>query len=526
MLRLITAENFYSSNVVHFDNAKEIDYPPELRGDTVKDLKQRVIRGGLAKIVSQASSLLLRTGSLMIMARLLAPKDFGLVGMVTAMIGIFSVFRDFGLSAAVIQRSTITREQSSTLFWINLLVGTFLTLITLAMAPFVAAFYHEQRLIAVTAVLALAFLFNAAGVQHSAQLERQMRFVALSTVDLCSLLVSITIGITMALHGFGYWSLVATPAISPLVYTISVWLISGWIPGKPRRDAEVSSMLRFGGTLTLNGLIFYFASNFDKVLLGRFWGVTALGIYGRAYQLINIPTDNLNSAVGGVAFAALSRLQGEPRRFRSYFLTGYSLVLSLTVPITFACCLFAPDMIRVFLGRQWGSAAPVFRLLAPTTLGFALLSPLGGLLASCGRVARNLWIILVLSPLLISGYAIGLHWGPKGVACAYSTVIMLAVIPLLAWGSHGTPVSLRDILVTVRRPLLSGVVAAGVAFGLQFYYGHLLSPLPRLALGVTILCVVYLLMLMYVMKQKELYMEIIRGLTKPHTADEPFVIPV
>lgn len=465
-------------------------------------------------------------GSLMIMARLLTPNDFGLVGMVTAMIGIFSVFRDFGLSAAVVQRSTITKEQSSTLFWINLLVGAILTLITVAMAPFVAAFYHEQRLVGVTVVLAMAFLFNAAGVQHSAQLERQMRFVALSALDLFSLLVSVAVGITMALHGFGYWSLVATPAITPLIYAISVWLISGWIPGKPQRDEGVTSMLRFGGTLTLNGLITYFATNFDKVLLGRFWGVTALGIYGRAYQLINIPTDNLNSAAGGVAFAALSRLQAEPGRFRSYFLTGYGMVLSLTVPITFSCGLFAADMIHVFLGGQWGGAVPIFRILAPTTLGFAILSPLGWLLASCGLVARNLRIALVLTPLLISGYAIGLHWGPEGVAAAYSTVMMLAVVPLIAWASHGTPVSLKDLLMTVSRPLLSGIVAAGIALSLAHFYDHLLSPLPRLALDVAILCSVYLVMLMYVMKQKHVYMEIIKGLIKPRSTDEPFVIPV
>lgn len=492
----------------------------------MKDLKQRAIRGGLARIISQSSTLLLRMGSLMIMARLLAPQDFGLVGMVTAMIGIFSVFRDFGLSAAVVQRSTITTEQSSTLFWINLLVGAILTLLTMAMAPFVAAFYHEQRLVGVTFILALAFLFNAAGVQHSAQLERQMRFVALSTLDVFSLLVSVAVGITMALHGFGYWSLVATPAITPLVYTASVWLISGWIPSRPHKDEGVLSMLRFGGTLTLNGLITYFASNFDKVLLGRFWGVTALGIYGRAYQLINIPADNLNSAAGGVAFAALSRLQGEPRRFRSYFLTGYALVLSLTVPITFSCGIFAADMIHVFLGGQWGSAVPVFRLLAPTTLGFAILAPMGWLLASWGQVTKYLHIALVLTPLLISGYAIGLHWGPEGVACAYSLVMILAVIPLIAWGSHGTPVSLRDLLVTVSRPLVSGIAASCVTLALRSYYGPLLSPLPRLALGIAILCSVYLLMLMYVMKQKDLYMELIKGLLKPHSADEPFVIPV
>ena len=490
----------------------------------MKDLKQRVIRGGLAKIVSQVTTLLLRTGSLMIMARLLDPKDFGLVGMVTAVIGVFNVFRDFGLSAAAIQRETITVEQSSTLFWINLLVGAVLGLIALTLGPFIAAFYHEQHLIRVTAVLATAFLFNAAAVQHSALLERQMRFVALAAIDTLSLLVSTSVGIGMALRGFGYWSLVATTTVTPLVFAIGVWLTSGWIPGRPRRHMGILSMMRFGGTLTLNGLIMYFAMNLDKVLLGRFWGVDALGLYGRAYQLINIPTDNLNNAAGGVVFAALSRLQNEPRRMRSYFLKGYSLVLSLTVPIAFISGLFGSDIIHVFLGPKWSSAIPVFRLLTPTTLGFAILAPLGWLLSACGLVERGLKIAMTIAPLLILGYAIGLHWGPQGVAFAYSSVMVLSVIPLIAWAVRGTPVTFRDLLLAVSRPLLSGIPAAGLAFVLQLFWGSLLPPLPRLAVAVAVVSSTYLWMLLYVMKQKLFYLEIINGFIRTPPADEPLAI--
>ncbi len=326
----------------------------------MKDLKQRVIRGGFAKICSQGAGFVVRMGSLMILARLLDPKDFGLVGMVTAVIGVFNLFRDFGLSAAAVQRNTtVTREQASTLFWVNILVGAILGLLSFAIAPFAVLFYHETRLFGITAALASGFLFNAAGVQHSAMLEREMRFTTLSVIDTISLLTSVLVGIGMALHGYGYWALVATTTVAPLVYTVCVWLTTAWVPGRPHRRVGVRSMMRFGGTLTLNGLVMYIATNFEKVLLGRFWGAEAIGVYGRAYQLVNMPNDNLNSAASGVAFAALSRLQDDPPRFRSYFLKGYALVLSLTVPVTVACALFAKDMISVFLGPKWQSAVTV-----------------------------------------------------------------------------------------------------------------------------------------------------------------------
>jgi O-antigen/teichoic acid export membrane protein len=485
----------------------------------MKDLKQRTIRGGLAKLCSQAN-FLLRMGSLMIMARLLDPKDFGLVGMVTAVIGIFNVFRDFGLSTAAVQRASVTEEQSSTLFWINLLVGATLGLLALVFAPFVVAFYHEPRLFGITAVLATAFVFNAAGVQQAALLERQMRFTILSTIDLCSLLVSVGIGIAMAMHGFGYWALVTTATVSPLVYTICVWVTTGWVPGRPRRGVGMRSMMRFGGTLTLNGVVMYIASNFEKVLLGRFWGVDALGIYGRAYQLVSIPTDNLNSSAGTVAFAAMSRLQGEPERLKSYFLKGYSLVLSLSVPITFTCALFGDDIISVFLGPKWKSAAVVFRLLAPTTLAFAILNPMGWLLNSLGLVGRGLKIALVLGPAMVAAYLIGLPHGPSGVALAYSSVMMLSVVPLIAWVTRGTVISVRDVLVTVGRPLFSGIAAAAIAFGVQMFYGPLLAALPRLIVGSVVVASAYLGMLLYVMGQKSFYADLLHGFTRRSSVED------
>src|SRR5258708_27428570 len=220
----------------------------------MKDLKHKTIRGGAAKVLGQVANLVLRTGSLMILARLLDPKDFGLVGMVTAVINVVMVVRDFGLSAAAVQRMNVTEEQASTLFWINLLFGTGLGLLAVAMAPLVVAFYHEQRLLGVTAVLATAFLFNAAGVQHSSMLERQMRFITLSVIDIVSLFVSTAVGIGMALRGFGYWALVATTTVTPIVYTIGVWMTTAWVPGRPVKQSGIRSMLRFGSTVTLNGL--------------------------------------------------------------------------------------------------------------------------------------------------------------------------------------------------------------------------------------------------------------------------------
>jgi O-antigen/teichoic acid export membrane protein len=492
----------------------------------MNNLKEKTIRGGAARLGAQMANFAIRTISLMVLARLLGPKDFGLVGMVTAFTGVLALFRDFGLSSAAIQRDTVTDEQLSTLFWINILVGMLLAVLALGMAPVIAAFYHEPRLIGVTASLATAFLLNAVGVQHGVILQRQMRFTALSLINTIALILSTGAAIAAAMLGLGYWSLVIMAVASPLISSVGNWLTAHWTPGMPRKKTDVRSMMRFGGAVTLNGLIWYVAINLDKVLLGRYWGVDAIGLYGRAYQLINIPTDNINSAAGEVAFAALSRVQNDLIRLKNYFLKGYTLVLAMTLPAAIGCALFADDLVSVVLGAKWQAAAPIFQLLAPTVLGFAVGNPLAWLLFSTGRVRRSTLMSLACSPILITAYLIGLHYGPKGVAAAYSVGIMLWIFPAIAWAVHGTGISFRDILSTVKWPLVSGVVAAALAFGVRTAWGLSLSTLFRLLLESGIMLIAYLGVLVFVSGQKSLYLGLLRGLAGSASAERRAPVPL
>ena len=491
----------------------------------MKDLREKAIRGGFARVVAQTIFFVLRVGALMVLARLLDPKEFGLVGMVTAFTGVLNLFRDFGLSTATVQRATVTDEQISTLFWINILAGVILGLLLSASAPIISSFYHEPRLFWMTIVLATGFFFNAAGVQHSALLQRQMRFTALAMIQIISLVASTALGIGLAVAGYGYWALVIMSVTLPLVSTACFWLATSWIPGTPRKKVGLRPLMRFGVTVTLNSLVIYLAYNLDKILLGRYWGADVLGLYGRSYQIISIPTDNLNSAVGEVAFAALSRVQDDPKRLKSYFLKGYSLVVALTVPITIIIALFSHDLIMVILGARWNSAATILQLLAPTILIFALMNPVGWLLASTGMVGRCLKIGSVITPVVTAAYVLGLPYGPRGVAFGFSAAMTLLTVPLTVWGLRGTVVSFRDVLGVVSRPVLSGIVATVVPLGMQFLYGHSLSPFPKLLLETCLLLGTYLAMLLYVMRQKGFYVKLLRGLARRPSVEPNTMIP-
>ena len=481
----------------------------------MKDLKERTIRSGFAQICGEAVGLALRLVSVVVLARLLDPKDFGLVAMVTAVTGIYSLFTEAGLSTATIQKQNITDEQISNLFWANLLVGMFLALLCLISAPLIVRFYGEQRLYWLTVASGAGFILNAAGVQHFAVLRRELRFIAATVIDRFAQLVGLVVSIIMAVRGFGYWSLMASPILTPALATGCAWLVTAWIPGRPRRGSGTRSMLHFGGTVTLNEIVTYIAYNLDKILLGRFWGADVLGLYGRAFQLVNIPTHNLNGAVGIVAFAALSRLQDDPVRLKRYFIQAYSFVNSITISTTLFCALFGEDIVYLALGSKWAAAVPIFRLLAPTVLVFGIINPLAWLLISTGLQGRSLKIALVIAPLVATAYLLGLPFGPTGVAFAYSAAMLIWLVPHVLWCLRGTPVSPFDLIAAVSRPFLAAIVAAATAAGIHYFFGVWRPVLLNLAIDAAVMGSVYFTMLFVVMRQGEIYYALIKELKNP-----------
>jgi O-antigen/teichoic acid export membrane protein len=474
------------------------------------DLKRRTLRGALVSTAGQGANFVLRIGSMVVLARLLTAEDFGLVAMVFACTGFLDLFRDFGLSMAAVQRASISQAEHSALFWINLAVGVTLALLCGALAPFLVVFFHEPRLLWIGVIIGLGFVFNGAAAQHRALLQRQMHFTVLTTIDVISLIVSTAVGVGMAAAGEGYWALVFMNICPAAVGAIGVWAVARWMPSRPRWGTDVRSLVGFGGTVTLDLIVTFFTYNADKVLLGRFWGAQALGIYGRAFQLINIPTSNLNSTISSVVFSALSRLQNEPQRLRNYFLKGYGLFLSLVMPITIASALCAEDIVRVFLGSKWALAAPTVRFLAPTILTIGLLYPLGTLLFSIGKGMRSLKIALVTAPVVILGEMIGLRYGPLGIAAGLSVATALLVLPVIFWAAHKTPVTAGDMLREILRPLLSSLIAGGTLLACSSFLQPLSSPLLRLIMANTLLFGVHFIILLFVMGQMAIYLPMLR----------------
>ena len=417
------------------------------------DLKGRSVRGGVLTLASQGTQFALQTVSTVVLARLLTPADFGLVAMVTAITGLASAFADFGLSEATIQRPEINHSQINALFWINAAIGLGLMLITASLGPMLAWIYREPRLTNIAVLLSINFLIGGLRVQPAALLKRQMRFMALAFRDIASYAIAVPVGIFMAWRGAGYWALVALPLTLNTTQMVLSWMMVQWKPGLPRRDATVLPMITFGGNVALSYVLYNVNRSADGSLIGWFWGAGPLGLYSRAYNLLMLPLRQLSAPAASVAVPAFSRLQGDPERFARYFLRAASLIVWITAPLFGFLFVAARPVIALVLGRQWGEAAPVFKILAISALGQLFIDMTLWMLVSRGLSGRLLKLLLIISPIIIVSFLIGLPFGIKGVALSGS-LVLLALLPwVLKFIFHGTSLTLARLGQAVVYPI-------------------------------------------------------------------------
>ncbi len=449
------------------------------------DLKGRSVRGGLVNLTSQGAQFLIQSTATIVLARLLTPADFGLVAMVATVTSLGQAFADLGLSEATIQRKEINDDQVSVLFWINVAIGLGLTLLTVALAPVLAKFYRDPRLINITLLLSLTFLIGGLRVQPDALLKRQMRFSSLAVRDVASYGLAVPVAITMAWRGASYWALVALPLTLNLTQMALSWLMVNWRPGLPRRDAHVGSMIAFGGNVAASYFLINVSRSADNVLIGWYWGAGPLGLYSRAYNLLMLPVRLLSASAVSVAIPAFSRTQDDPEHFARYYLRAVNLIMWISAPVFGFLFVAAKPVIVMILGNQWREAAPVFQILAISALGQLLLESTIWLFVSRGQSKQLLKLLLIISPIIVGSFAIGLPFGIKGVALSGS-LVLLSILPwMLKFTFRGTTLTLQRLGRALLYPVSLGLVVVFLAaFALRLIAPeHTFSQLLVIALG-------------------------------------------
>ena len=450
------------------------------------ELARTSVRGGLVTLVSQAVKMAAQFAALIMLARLIAPADFGLIAMVLPLFKLAEILQDGGLSAAAVQCETLSESQISALFWLNAIIGSVLALALFAASPLFARFYGHDELISVTAALAAVVFVGGLSNQHIALLQRQMRLAELSVLEAFALLAGLTVGVTAAWFQWGYWSLVAMQATSAILTSILLWFVSGWRPSSPRFDRQVLTMMKFGAHLTAARLVEWVMRSLDQILLGRYWGDATLGFYTRAQAILIMPLGQVIWMLTRIVVPALSRLNNEPVLYRRYFKRSLSLVATITIPVVVFSVVEAESIITLVLGDRWRPAIPIFIAMAPAGLVCAYGVVPYWLFASRGGMERQLKITLAQFPVIVLGVVLGVSHGAVGVALGLSLSLALAQTYAAFYSIQGTTILARDLLASLLPATLASMIGAGAIYVMHRAVGPLAGTASPLNLGLNL----------------------------------------
>lgn len=455
-------------------------------GHLLKNLRQRTISSSIVTMGAQGTLFFLNLGSVMILARMLPPQDFGLIAMVMTLMSFLRIFKDGGLSTATVQREGITHAQVSNLFWINVGLSCFIGLLVAMSGPAIAWFYREPRLTGITLALSCTFVLEGAVTQHLALFNRQMRFGTIAVIQISSMIAGVFVGISMAWLACGYWSLVGLQLTTPTVAFLLIWANSPWRPQFPTRGAGTRSLVTFGANLAASGLIWTLARSTDGVLVGRFFGSNSLGLYSRASILLHRPMEQLLGPIEAVFLPMFCRIRPEPDRYRRVVIQVYETVALISFFLTGLILAVARPLILVLLGQKWSQAIPIFLGFAIGAVFLPLSYSSTWLFVSQGRGKDWLTANMIVSALTVCGTIAGLAFGPTGVAFAYSLSGLLLVVPIMYYfaGREG-PVQSKDLWIATLKHLPTWAITFGATF-LSVDSLRAKSPVAQLAISIPI----------------------------------------
>lgn len=347
----------------------------ELQLDS-QDIKRKSVKGGLYSSFGKVVSFILNMGSTVILARLLTPEVYGLVGIVGAFFTFFMLFNDLGFGLSIIQKKNIQNEEIATIVWFNIIVSSIYSFIMFLSSWMIADFYGEQRLVSMIQVFSLIFIFGGISSIHQAILSRQMRFKYIAIINILSTVISVIISVSMALNDFSYWALIIPMLINVLSVSILMIIIVDWFPRPTLSMYWIKEHFSFGKDITLFNFINYFTRNLDTLLIGKFYDATVLGLYNKAYQLLMLPITQLRGPIYSVGTPALSSLRSNPIEYEKYFMKLVLILTLLSAIVVSWMWLNSYELIMILLGEQWTEAAFLFKTLALS----ALIQPVEGLL--------------------------------------------------------------------------------------------------------------------------------------------------
>lgn len=353
-----------------------------------------------------------------ILARLLAPADFGLIALVVAIMAFLQIFSDAGISNAIIHYQEITQEQLSSLYWLNVSVSTVLALTLAASSYWVASWYKQSSLQHLLMLAAVILVVGALGQQIRVLAQKKLRFADLAKVELMAALVGFVVAVSLAWMGAGVYSLIAGSLTTAAVGCLLVWLClsEGWRPQARLRLAEIRQFLKFGAYMVGNNLANTFNSQIDILLGGRLLGVQSIGIYSLPKDLSLRIAGVINPIATRVGFPIMAKAQNDEVMLKRIYLQTMRMTASVNFPIYISLAVFSPEIVHLLLGKKWESAVPLLQVFSCWALLRSTVNPIGSLIMAVGRADLefkwNMAWLFIMPPSIWFGS----QFGPLGMA--------------------------------------------------------------------------------------------------------------
>jgi PST family polysaccharide transporter len=432
-----------------------------------RDLGRLALRGGIVLVAMQYGNGALQILAAIVLARLLAPEDFGLVAILTVLTSFAPLLIDFGLGDATAQRSKVTRSQVSSLFWLSAGIGLASGMVVAACSPLIAWLYRDSRLEFIALYFSITFVLFGASSQHLALLRRTMRFGTIAQIQISSTLVGTAIAIVMAFCGYGYWALVLRPIASSLGVAVGAWFACRWRPGFPAFDDEVKSMVRFGLHVVGFSVTYTVAKAVDRIGLGLFYRPDQVGYYQNAVTLYENSIFTALAQLHTVGSAALSKLQSNPVALRQKYEAALSALAFFVMPTAAILSVTGEDVTVLLLGEKWRLTGSLLSIIALRGIFQTVEGSQGWLHLSIGRADRwQNWGIVSLGVQVVALLG-GLSFGPTGVAIAGVIASVLIAIPSISYAGRPIGIGAALVIRAVGPQLIGAVSTAAAGWWLQ-----------------------------------------------------------
>ncbi|MEA5619326.1 lipopolysaccharide biosynthesis protein [Cronbergia sp. UHCC 0137] len=457
------------------------------------NIKSKTIQGvfwsGIQNWGSQAGSFIV----FLILARLLSPKDFGLVALANVFINFMQIFLNQGFAHALIQKQNLEEKDINTAFWTQVFVGFFLTTLTLSSANFIAFTFNQPRLTLTIQVLSILFIIASLRQTQVTLLNREFKFKVMATCSLLGIFFAGIVGILMAFWGYGVWSLVGQQLTYEIMEVIVLWTASTWRPKFQFSWQALSQLYRFSLNLLAYKLLEFFNQRTDNLLIGYFLGEVALGYYAISHRILQVLTQLLIGTLNQVALPTFSRLQDNPKQFLSAFYQATQFTSLIAFPIFSAIILLSPQLVITLFGEHWRSAIPILQILPLTGIIRAVSFFQRSAFIAMGQPSIQMKLGLLNAIVNVIACLIALHWGILAVASAY-VISDYLVFPLGQWLlSKLISLSCKTYLSQFLAPVTSTIIMVSVIFIIQQSLTSILSLQLNLIICCSIGFIVYTL---------------------------------